>query len=496
MTVISKSHINQFETVLHYFADASLVIGITILIPIIIALIYNETRYIIPFLAVGISIIIFSIILRHVCKPKSKMTIKLSMFLVMFVWLYIALMGCLPYYFSGELSFLNSYFEAMSGFTTTGFTMFNDFYTIPYTINFWRGLTQWLGGLGIIFMVLTFLKSDGNDVIPLYNAEGRDERIFPSIRHTTKVMLYLYLGFTVLGVLLFVLARMPIFDSIFYTFTALSGGGFATSVISIYEYNSFPIELVAMLLMILGATNFNLHYVVFKKHKWKEYFRDTETKVFLSCVIVSVLLIGTVLSVHHVYGSNVLHNFRFALFQVISAITTTGLQTSFPKELHNGYNAFGTLILTVLMIIGAGTGSTGGGIKWQRIGIMGHSIQNEVISLLEPSRAVVVSKFHHMKDVIITNKAVKYTLSFITLYLIVFFISVMILLVFYNDLSAVLFEVASAMGNVGLSDGLVNASSPVIVKLVYIADFWLGRLEIWPVLIVIYTIFRKTKKRI
>lgn len=127
---------------------------------------------------------------------------------------------------------------------------------------------------------------------------------------------------------------------------------------------------------------------------------------------------------------------------------------------------------------------------------MGHSIQNEVISLLEPSRAVVVSKFHHMKDVIITNKAVKYTLSFITLYLIVFFISVMILLVFYNDLSAVLFEVASAMGNVGLSDGLVNASSPVIVKLVYIADFWLGRLEIWPVLIVIYTIFRKTKKRI
>ena len=215
MTVISKSHINQFETVLHYFADASLVIGITILIPIIIALIYNETRYIIPFLAVGISIIIFSIILRHVCKPKSKMTIKLSMFLVMFVWLYIDLIGCLPYYFSGELSFLNSYFEAMSGFTTTGFTMFNDFYTIPYTINFWRGLTQWLGGLGIIFMVLTFLKSDGNDVIPLYNAEGRDERIFPSIRHTTKVMLYLYLGFTVLGVLLFVLARMPIFDSIF-----------------------------------------------------------------------------------------------------------------------------------------------------------------------------------------------------------------------------------------------------------------------------------------
>jgi trk system potassium uptake protein TrkH len=493
MNIVKKRHINQFITILHYFGDAGIVMGVFILIPIIVALIYHETKFIIPFLSVGLITIIFSSVLKLVCKKKSKMTIRLSMFLVMFVWLFLAFLGSLPYYFSGELSFLNSYFEAMSGFTTTGFTMFSDFYTIPYTINFWRGLTQWLGGLGIIFMVLTFMQTVGNDIIPLYNAEGRDERIFPSIRHTTKLMLYIYLGFTVLGVILFILVRMPIFDSVFYTFTALSGGGFAMSSLSIYNYHSFPIEVVAMLLMILGATNFNLHYIILRG-KWREYFKDIETKVFFSVVIVSVLIIGIILSYHNVYGTNVFHNFRFALFQVVSAITTTGLQTSFAPQLHNGYNALGTLILTIIMIIGAGTGSTGGGIKWQRVGIMVSSIENQIIGLLEPSRSVVVNKFHHIRDIVITDKMVKYTLTFISIYLVVFAISVMVVLVFYNDLSAVLFEIASAMGNVGLGDGIINASSPFIVKIVYILDFWLGRLEIWPVLIVIYNILRKTKK--
>ncbi|MDD2643970.1 MAG: TrkH family potassium uptake protein [Methanobacteriaceae archaeon] len=495
MAFIKRKYLIDLETILHYFGEVGIFIGISLFIPIIVALIYGEEAYITPFLYVGIFSIVLSLILKFGFKKRNKMSIKLSMFFVMFIWLYISFLGALPYVLSGELTFVNAFFEAMSGFTTTGFTMFSPTQMIPHCINFWRGFTQWIGGLGIVFMVLSIMQIVGNDVKPLYNAEGRDERIFPSIKHTTKSMLLIYTGITVVGIILFIIAGMPVFDSIFYSFSAISTGGFALSSSSIYQYNSFLIELVAIVLMILGGTNFNLHYVVLKG-KWREYFKDIETKIFLVVSVVSILVIGLLLTYHNVYGSNIFHNFRFALFQVISAITTTGLQTSFAPELHGGYTNLGVFILVIIMIIGAGTGSTGGGIKLERVGIMYHSIQNHIKSLLEPSNAVVVNKYHHIKDYRIDDKMMKYTLTFISLYLIIYIISVLIVLLYCNDLSGVLFEIASAMGNVGLGDGLVGPTSPLVVKLVYTFDFWAGRLEIWPVVIVFYNIARKLHKTI
>jgi len=493
MFIKSRKFSNNFETLLHYFGDAGLVVGLVILLPIFVAFIYKEYEFVFPFFVVGVSTIFVSLLLIHFCKRKSEMTLKLSMYLAVFLWLYFALIAAFPYFISGELSFLNAYFEAMSGLTTTGYSMFPDTGAIPYTINFWRGFTQWFGGLGIIFMVLSLMQVAGNDVTPLYQAEGRNERIFPSIRHTTKLMLVFYLCFTAVGIICFIIAGMPVFDSVFYTFTALSGGGFATSNNSIFQYDSFRIEVVAMVLMILGATNFNLHFMVFKGHI-KEYFKDIETKVFLTVLIVSTLFLTILLLNNHVYGASIFENFRFALFQVVSAITTTGLQTSFPAQLHQGYYAIGTLVLTIIMIIGAGTGSTGGGIKWYRIGVMVKSIKIQILHLLKPSKAIVHAKYYHLKKHVITDQIMKNTLMFILIYLIVFVLSTMIVLIYYNDFSGVLFEIASAMGNVGLSDGLMTYQSPSIAKIVYIIDFWIGRLEIWPVLIVIYSILRKFKK--
>jgi len=491
--VMNTTKTNQITTILHYFGDAGIIIGVTMLLPIIVALIYNENNLITPFLTVGIITILVSTAIKLIFKNKTKMTLRLSMFFVMFIWLYLALMGSLPYIITGQLSITNAYFEAMSGFTTTGFTMFTNFNHIPYTINFWRALTQWLGGLGLIFMVVTFMRTMGKDTVALYHAEGREERIFPSIKHTSKKILTIYLGFTLAGIILFILVGMPIFDSIFYTFTAISSGGFAMASNSLLHYNSFLIELVAMFLMIVAATNFNLIYSVLNGN-WKEYFRDSETKVFLTITISAVFFVGLILTMHHAYGASIFENYRFALFQVVSAITTTGLQTSFSPDFNTHYYTVGTLILIIVMLVGGGTCSTGGGIKWQRINILAHSIEDEIINLLQPSNAVVVSKYHHFKDIKITDKAVKYTLTFISIYLLMFMISVLIISVFYNNLPAVLFEVASAMANVGLGDAIVGASSPLIIKIVFIVDFWLGRLEIWPILIVLYHIAKKVKK--
>ena len=186
------------------------------------------------------------------------------MIFVTIIWLIGSAIAALPYYFSGDLSYLNAYFEAMSGFTTTGFSMYNLDYA-SFTMNFWRAFTQWLGGIGIIVMALTILSSPGVNIMRMYSAEGRAERLAPSIKHTSRIILYIYLFYTAISILFFKMAGMPIFDSVFYAFTALSTGGFGLQNSSLAFYNNIWIEIVAIIIMIIGATNFALHYTILRE---------------------------------------------------------------------------------------------------------------------------------------------------------------------------------------------------------------------------------------
>jgi trk system potassium uptake protein TrkH len=413
-----------------------------------------------------------------------KMTLKSAMIFSTIIWLIACSIGALPYYFAGELSYLNAYFEAMSGFTTTGFSMYSNLDVVSYTINFWRAFTQWIGGLGIIFLLLVLLRSTGVDVMRLYLAEGREERLVPSIKHSTRIIVYIYLFFTAIAISLFLLAGMPVFDSVFHAFAALSTGGFGMHNTSLLFYNSVWIEIAAMIIMMIGATNFALHYTVLKGN-WKEYFKDIETKVAYSLIIISTILVTFVLYNNQVYGNDLLLNFRFALFQMVSAITTTGLQTAFYPDLLAKWIGLGTFFLTVLMIIGAGSLSTGGGIKWLRFGILLKGISWQVKSFILPGKAVMAKKVHHVTELKITDDILRITGAFVFTYFLIYIASVIIVLIYYSDISRVIFEVASALSNVGLGSGIITADSPALVKIVFIVDFWIGRLEIWPVLLFI-----------
>ena len=192
-----------------------MLLAVAILIPIIIAFIYNEPRYIAPFLYSAIISAAIGVSLVKLFKVEMKMTLKSAMIFSTIIWLIACAIGALPYYFAGELSYLNAYFEAMSGFTTTGFSMYSNLDAVSFTMNFWRAFTQWIGGLGIIFLLLALLRSTGADVMRLYLAEGREERLRPSIKHSTRIIVYIYLFFTAIAISLFLLAGMPVFDSIF-----------------------------------------------------------------------------------------------------------------------------------------------------------------------------------------------------------------------------------------------------------------------------------------
>ena len=338
------------------------------------------------------------------------------------------------------------------------------------------------------------LRSTGVDVMRLYLAEGREERLVPSIKHSTRIIVYIYLFFTAIGIILFLAAGMPVFDSIFHAFVSLSTGGFGMHNTSLLFYNNVWIEIAAMIIMIIGATNFALHYTVLKGN-WREYFKDIETKVAYSLIIISTILVTLVLYNNHVYGNDLLLNFRFALFQMVSAITTTGLQTAFYPDILGKWIGLGTFLITILMIIGAGSLSTGGGIKWLRFGVLLKGISWQVKSFILPGKAVMAKKIHHVTDLKITDDVLRITGAFVFTYFVIYIVSVIIVLIYYHDISRVIFEVASALSNVGLSSGIITPDSPALVKIVFIIDFWMGRLEIWPVLLLIaITINNVTRK--
>lgn len=474
----------EIRTILHHTGNVCMLLAIAMLIPILISLIYNEPQYIAPFLYSAIISAVIGISLFKIFKIEMQMSLKIAMIFSTIIWLIACALGALPYYISGELSYLNAYFETMSGFTTTGFSMYSNLDAVSYTINFWRGFTQWIGGLGIIFLLLALLRSTGVDVMRLYLAEGREERLRPSIKHSTRIIIYIYLSFTAIGIILFLAVGMPLFDSIFHTFVSLSTGGFGMHNTSVLFYNNVWIEIAAMIVMMIGATNFALHYTVLKGN-WKEYFKDIETKVAYSLIILSTILVTFVLYNNQVYGNDLLLNFRFALFQMVSAITTTGLQTAFYPDILGKWIGLGTFLLTVLMIIGAGSLSTGGGIKWLRFGVLLKGISWQIKSFILPGKAVMAKKIHHVTELSITDDILRITSAFVFTYFVVYIISVVIVLIYYPDISRVIFEVASALSNVGLSSGIITADSPAVVKIVFIINFWMGRLEIWPVLLFI-----------
>lgn len=467
---------------LHYIGYICLILGFFMLTPIIVAIIYSEPKFIFSFFFSGIVSIIVGIVFIKVFK-KYKMSLKVAMIFSTFIWLVASLLGSLPFFISGELTFINSFFEAISGFTTTGFSMYNPIESAGFAINFWRGMTQWIGGLGIIFTMIIILRSSGTSIMRLYNAEGRSERILPSIRNTSKIILYIYLFLTVVGVFLFIISGLPLFDSIFYTFVSLSTGGFALNSNSILYYNNGWVELAAMVVMILGSINFALVYLLFKR-KFREFFNDIETKVAIIIIPLFIIIVSVALIEFNVYG-NISENIRFGAFQIVSAISTTGLQTVFYPEILNSWPAITFFIIIISMIIGGGSGSTSGGIKWLRIGLLFKAIFWQIKSFLLPG-AVIPKKINHFQGLKVNNDLLRITGLFIFLYIFVYVISVLIVLSYYNNLSQVLFEIASAMGNVGLTSGILTPNSPDFIKIVFMIDFWLGRLEIWPVLLVLF----------
>jgi trk system potassium uptake protein len=391
-------------------------------------------------------------------------------------WLLIPLFGTLPYVLPPvSLGFLDAFFEAMSGFTTTGATILEVVEELPRSALLWRSLTQWLGGMGVIALFVAILPRLGVGGSQLFDREFPDplpEKLRPRFRSTARVLWTIYLAFTAVQIaLLHLLARIPLFDSICISLTTLPTGGFTPTTQSIAAYANPVAEYIIMAFMFLAGTRFIIHYQVLQRH-WRA-FKSEEFRLYLIILAAAICL----LLVAQGLGS-----YREAIFQAISIMTTTGFATSDFDSWQSGAR----MVLLALMFIGACGGSTGGGIKVVRaLTLIKHTgaMMRRAIS----PKAVVPLKLNRKP---IPEGIVRDIMSFLFLYILVAVLAAIALGFTGLDLETAVSAVAANLGNVGPGLGGVGpvlnyAWLPGAAKIILIACMWLGRLELFVVLMML-----------
>jgi trk system potassium uptake protein TrkH len=408
---------------------------------------------------------------------------------VTFSWLTVSFFGALPYLFSGSLSsFTHSYFEAMAGFTTTGATVIGDIESLSGGVLFWRSLTQWLGGMGIILFALTILPFVGSGGMQLFRAEAPEltvDKLRPRIIDTAKSLWYIYASLTAIAALLYLAGGMSVFDSLCHAFTTLSTGGFSTKNTSIAYYQSSYIDGVCTLFMFLAGINYSLYYYGMRGDLGR-FLRSSEFRFYLSIVALSVVMV-TLSTVGSSYTS-LSESVRHAAFQVVSIMTTTGYAT----QDYEQWSSFSQTLLVMLMFFGGMIGSTSGGMKQVRVLLMLKQGYRELYQLIHP-RAVTTLKLDGKH---ITKELLGSIWGFLFLFLFICVIGTLAMTALGVDVVTASSTVLSATSNVGPALGEAGPTEnyrglPFLGKWILIFCMLAGRLEIYTVVILFVPRFWK-----
>ena len=444
-------------------------IGAVVLLPIIIALIYGEHDYIV-FLTFGTVSLVLGFILRRIPSNYTKFNLKHAMIIASIAWLWAALIGSFCLMYSTNINFLNAYFESMSAWTGTGVSIYTNVEILPKSILFLRSLEQWVGGLGVVIVVIGILLRPGTTAARLYKSEAREEKIKPSITSTVKTIWWIYLVYTVLGILLYIAAGMPLFDAINNTFSTICTGGMSIKNDNIGAYNSIPIYIITMILMVIGGTSFIVHYKAFKGNVF-DAIRDIQFQTAIIIIVLFSILLMLVTKFSTIDS----------VYFVISALSTTGSNIQ-PVSGIASWPDYAKMIIIVAMILGMSAGSTSGAFKLIRLITLLKGIYWEVLRIISPAGSIIPRKISGKP---IGDVEIREAGNYLFLYLTFIFISWLVLMQYgYNGLDS-LFEVTSAQGNIGLSTGIISPTMPPITQVFLIVNMWFGRIEIIPALVLI-----------
>ncbi len=409
--------------------------------------------------------------------------------IVSLVWVVFSLFGALPFVISGAIpSYTDAFFETISGFTTTGASILNDIEAMPRGLLFWRSLTQWLGGMGIIVLSIAILPMFGIGGMQLFVAEvpgPTPDKLHPRIKETAKRLWGIYILFTLTEVILLKLGGMDWFDAVNHSFTTMATGGYSTKQASIAHFNSPFIHYVIIVFMFLAGTNFTLSY--FALHfKFGKVFKNEEFRYYLGFIVLFTVAITFAL--WYFEGYNPEKSFRDSLFQVVSIITTTGYVTADYLQ----WMPFVIVMIFALMFFGGSAGSTGGSIKIVRITLLLKNSYQELKRIIHPNAIIPV----RINGKSVSPQIISNILAFVVFYMLISIVSTIVISALGYDLETSLGAVAATLGNIGPGIGLVGpienyAHIPVFGKWFLSFLMLIGRLELFTVLVLLSPAFWK-----
>jgi len=450
------------------------------LLPLPFSFFYNAGDHVPLLISAGITLLC-GLLCYRLTRFEGDLRIREGFAIVSFAWVFFSAFGALPYVLSGAIpSFTDAFFETMSGFSTTGATILSDVEALPAGIMFWRSLTHWIGGMGIIVLSLAILPFLGVGGMQLFKAEVPGpvaDRLTPRIAGTAKILSGVYILFTAVETLLLMFGGMSFFDAICHSFGTLATGGYSTRAESIGAYGSAYIEYVVIFFMLIAGTNFSLHYR-FLRGDFLAYFRNKEFLFFLSLVGFAFVIIGadTILHRYDSVGSGI----RDTLFQVVSIITTTGYGTADYEK----WSFSSQFVLFLLMFVGGCAGSTAGGMKMMRVHVLVKFMFAEITRLIHPHAVVPV----RVGKQSVEREVVANVVGFFILYVMIFAGGVLLMAAMGLDMPTAFGSVAATLGNIGPGLGGVGpvdnyGGLPAFGKWVLSSLMLLGRLEIYTVII-------------
>lgn len=452
--------------------------GLFLTVPALLAVYYGEKEALFAFVLTICATILIGTILAK-AEPKNKRIYGREGFVIVaLAWIIMSFFGAMPFYFSGAIEgAVNCFFETVSGFTTTGASILTQIEGLPMSILFWRSFTHWIGGMGILVFMLAIMPAVDERSMHLMRAEAPGpvvSKLVPKVKSTAKLLYGIYVILTLVEVILLFAGGMPLFDSVVNAFSTAGTGGFAIKNASIAAYETPYFEYVITIFMFLFSVNFNLYYLLLIKDA-KNAFRNEELRYYLIIILSAIAIITVnILNLYPTLESA----FRHAAFQVLAIISTTGFATA-------NFDAWPELsksLLVILMIVGACGGSTGGGIKISRLIILLKMAGREVRHIIHPRSVNIIKLDDHKVD----EEIIRGVAGFIIVYLFLLFGSFLLISLDNFDFTTSITSVLTCLGNVGPGLSMVGPVENYsffsdFSKLILCFDMLLGRLEIFPI---------------
>ncbi len=486
----------------HYLGTLTQLFAALMAVPFITALVFQEwepaERYL---LGIGIALVIGTLLQFLRIEP-GRLGRRQALAVTGFAWIVLAFFASVPLFLSGHYAtYMDALFDGVSGLTTTGATVALDIDHFSNADNMFRFMMHLVGGLGLIVVALSlgiFGKRSGSS---LYTAEGRSEHVVPNVVQTTQLILritlvIIFIAAVVLTALCISIGMEPVravLQSIWLAISAFNTGGFAPMAESVSYYNSIPIEVFLMLLMILGSISFVVHAEVWKG-RLQSFFGDIEIRTMLIWLLVMTVVVAASLSASALF-SDLPAMIRRGLFMVVSAFSTTGFQNVTTNQLTTVFSSGAFLALALIAAVGGSAGSTAGGVKLHRVGIIFKSIVSTVKEAVSPSSARVVVSYNHLGRRVLSSDAVKEAMTVFVLFVITYSVGALVGIAHGYEASQAIMESVSVTSNGGIITGIVTPGMSPSLEAFYIFQMWAGRLEFVTLLAVLAEIIASLAPR-